>query len=62
MCGECLVVVEYNNQEYQLSLFVVKGGTSCLLGRDWLSVFKLDWHSIATVQKSVEKELNELLD
>ena len=62
VCGECSVVVEYNNQEYQLSLFVVKGGTSCLLGRDWLSVFKLDWHSIATVQKSVEKELNELLD
>ena len=62
VCGECSVVVEYNNQEYQLSLFVVKGGTSCLLGRDWLSVIKLDWHSIATVQKSLEGELNQLLD
>ena len=62
VCGECSVVVEYNNQEYQLSLFVVKGGTSCLLGRDWLSVIKLDWHSIAIVQKSLEGELNQLLD
>ena len=32
--GECSAVVEYNNQEYQLSIFVVKGGTSCLLGQD----------------------------
>ena len=62
VCGECSVVVEYNNQEYQLSLLVVKGGTSCLLGRDWLSIIKLDWHSIATVHKSLEGELNQLLD
>ena len=41
---------------------MVKGGISCLLGRDWLSIIKLYWHSIATVHKSLEGELNQLLD
>ena len=35
VCGECSVVVEYNNQEYQLSLLVVKGGTSSLLAEHY---------------------------
>ena len=41
--------------------FVIKGGKSCLLGQDWLSVIKLDWHNIALVQRLIEGGLKQLL-
>ena len=57
--GKCSVLVSYGSQEHTLILYVVKGGNSCLLGRDWLSVLRLDWHSIALVQKSEEERVKD---
>ena len=50
--GKCKVSVRYCGQEHQLSLRVVHGQAR-LLGRDWLSVIKLDWAKIgAQIQNS----------
>ena len=43
-CGN--VNVEYNGQSAQLPLLVVGGSGPTLLGRDWLSQIRLDWHQI----------------
>ena len=45
--GTLKVDVEYEQQRCsQLSLLVVHGSGPCLLGRDWLSVLRLDWRNI----------------
>ena len=49
----CLQVnVEYNGQKAIVPLLVVRGSGPSLLGRDWLSYFKLDWKSINLLQGS----------
>ena len=40
------VNVEYNGQQQNLPLFVVKNGGPALFGRQWLDKIKLDWKSI----------------
>ena len=44
--GEITVHVNYQDQEVELNLVVVKGAGPALLGRNWLSDLILNWHEI----------------
>ena len=64
--GECIpvvgtvdVVVTHGNQEATLPLLVVKGEGPSLLGRNWLGVLKLDWHSIFWLHNDSLQQLLE---
>ena len=50
VCGELPVVVKYQNQRCQLTLTVVEGTGSSLLGRDWLTSLRLDWNRIWSIR------------
>ena len=50
--GCCNVNAEYNGQYAQLALLVVGGSGPTLLGRDWLSQIRLDWHQIHHVHSA----------
>nr|XP_034336152.1 uncharacterized protein K02A2.6-like [Crassostrea gigas] len=68
--GECSVTVVYGEQHLtNMSVLVIKGSQSCLLGRDWLSKIQIDWKEIFMVTKDriehltkdkVEGELKKL--
>ncbi len=47
--GSLQVQVEYNDQHVTVPLIVVKGNGPNLLGREWLTKIKLDWHSICSL-------------
>lgn len=49
VCGSTMVPVEHNDQTATLPLIVTAGSGSSLLGRDWLSVLRLDWRAIFSV-------------
>ena len=57
------VLVNYEGQEHNLDLFVVKKDSPSLFGRAWLKHIKLDWNSIKFLQtgKSTEDNVQELL-
>ena len=57
------VLVNYEGQEHNLDLFVVKKDSPYLFGRAWLKHIKLDWNSIKFLQtgKSTEDNVQELL-
>ena len=63
--GEWDIEVCYGGISQELPVIVVKGSGPCLLGRDWLQAFKLDWASIFVVaadsqaNKDVEKLLQD---
>ena len=64
--GECIpvlgcmdVLVKYKGQEATLPLVVVKGEGPSLLGRNWLSQLKLDWHEIFWCQNLSLKDVLE---
>ena len=57
--GTLSVKVHHNNQEIELPLIVVSGSGPSLLGRNWLTKIRLDWHSILATQ--VEESLTEVL-
>jgi hypothetical protein len=44
--GEVLVNVRYKSQTQKFKLVIVEGDGPCLLGRDWLQRFKLDWKEV----------------
>ena len=48
----CNANVEYNGQSAQLPLVVVGCSGPTLLGRDWLSQIRLDWHQIHHVHSA----------
>ena len=50
--GCCNVNIDYNGQSAQLPLLVVGGSGPTLLGRDWLSQIRLDWHQIHHVHSA----------
>ena len=58
--GSVLVPVEHNTQSLTLPLIVTEGSGPSLLGRNWLSVLRLDWQTIFTVQRSAS--LQQVLD
>ena len=60
--GEMPVHVAYGDQQCSLTLTVVEGQGSCLLGRDWLSKLRLDWKTIGSVRLQQGKvQLSNLL-
>ena len=60
--GEIEVNVEYENQNAKLILTVVAGEGPSLLGRNWLKLIRLNWHSIKLVNASKDSSLDYLLD
>ena len=54
------VNVQYSNQETNLPLVVVKGEGPSLLGRDWLSQRKLNWHETFWSHNISLKEVLEM--
>ena len=54
------VTVKYQGKMSTLPLYVVRGIYPSLLGRNWLTVVKLDWKHILTVRS--ERRLQDVLD
>ena len=48
--GSTEVLVQHNGQSMMLPLIVMKGKSSPLLGRNWLSMLKLDWQKVFKVE------------
>ena len=59
--GTLVVNVEYETQQVARSLIVVKGSGPSLLGRDWLTMIRLDWKSLSVHQTSTERPLKDIL-
>ena len=57
------VSVNYEGQEHNLDLFVLKNDSPSLFGRAWLKYIKLDWNSIKFLQtgKTTDENLQDLL-
>lgn len=55
--GTIDVVVQYDDQTATLPLLVVKGEGPSLLGRNWLSALKLNWHEIFWLHNASLKEI-----
>jgi len=51
--GSFDVNVVYKSQSVQLSLVVVKGSGTALMGRNWLEVLQLDWKEIFSCSTTV---------
>ena len=51
--------VSHHSQTKQLSLLVVNGQGPALLGRDWMNVLTLDWHTIHCIQNN--QQIDKLL-
>ena len=64
VAGAREVKVRYGGKSYSLKLHVVEGGGPSLLGRDWLSMMRLDWASIklTNTQQSSQASMEALLD
>ena len=50
--GEIAVHVKYGFQELDLPIIVTKEKGVALMGRDWLSKIKLNWHQINAVRQA----------
>ena len=60
--GTINVHVIYLEQESRLNLLVVAGTGPSLMGRDWISRFRLDWETLNTVRASPDSRIQEVLD
>ena len=64
--GTVSVGVNYKGQSIELPLLVVPGDGPSLLGRNWLSHIKLDWHSLFRISREnnfdTVQNLNQILD
>lgn len=49
--GQVPLEVYHNNQHYKLPVLVVPGSGPNLLGRDWLSVLKINWATVHQVDR-----------
>ena len=58
--GTADVEVQHNSQTVTLPLIITRGSGPSLLGRNWLTALKLDWHQIFQVKTALT--LQELLD
>ena len=59
--GKCYVNIEYNGQTAaELPLIIVQDSGPTLLGRNWLSQIRLNWHKIYSVHQS--DSLQKVLD
>lgn len=50
--GQIKVRAEYAGQEAKLPLLIVKGDGPPLMGRDWLSVIRINWHEIHLISST----------
>ena len=53
--GNLDVTVCYEGKQFQLPLLVVVGNGPTLLGRNWLSEIKLNWHMIKQIAPTTSK-------
>lgn len=62
VCGYLPVNVKYEAKSYDLKLYIVDGGNTALLGRDWLQRIQINWQSVHFVRstKSTSATLDEL--
>ena len=51
MLGSITVTVDYQGQQEEPPLLVVKGSGASLLGRNWLQKIRLDWQGIRHLQQ-----------
>lgn len=58
--GKTQVLVKNKNKGYLAPLIIVKEGKKPLLGRDWLSVVKIDWNSCKKQCNNIEREKSEI--
>ena len=58
--GVATVLVEYQDQQEELKLCVVKGSGPSLLGRDWLRKLTLNWRSLNKI--STPTSLDDVLN
>ena len=58
--GEVEVPVQYNGKMQNLSALVVQGNGPSLVGRDWLSKVRLDWHEIFYENLELANQKGEL--
>ncbi|XP_045452509.1 uncharacterized protein K02A2.6-like [Melitaea cinxia] len=58
--GKTQVLVKNKNKDYLAPLIIVKEGKKPLLGRDWLSVIKIDWNSCKKQCNNIEREKSEI--
>ena len=58
--GKLVITVEYNHNTYdKLYLYVIKGNGVNLIGRDWLSVIRMNWNQIfSNINLSYQKFTN----
>ena len=54
--------VNYDGQSAQLSALIVKGDTMPLLGRDWITVLKLDWANIFASSVNERSSVKSVID
>ena len=62
LVGEAVVRVQYQNQQEDLNLVIVKGNGPSLLGRDCLQNIRLNWaevHSLHAVSSQLEQVLTK---
>ncbi len=60
--GECDMEVSYCDQVARLPVVIVSGGGPPLLGRNWLSILKLDWKNIFSLSETVQSNLSNILE
>ena len=60
LVGEAVVRVQYQNQQEELNLVVVKGSGPSLLGRDWLQKIRLNWAEVRSL-KAASTTLEQVL-
>ena len=53
--------VQYGDYSGSHTLYVVKGGGPCLLGRDWLQHIELDWASIKALYVTKNSKVTALI-
>ncbi|XP_045445754.1 uncharacterized protein K02A2.6-like [Melitaea cinxia] len=58
--GKTQVLVKNKNKDYLAPLIIVKEGKKPLLGRDWLSVIKIDWNRCKKQCNNIEREKSEI--
>ena len=62
MKGEVDVRVVYGNQEACLPMVVTENEGPVLLGRNWLSVLKLNWKKIKNISKQPLNQVEQLME
>ncbi|GFO22205.1 polyprotein [Plakobranchus ocellatus] len=59
--GTLLVKVDVNEQEKTLPPLILNKGGNPILGRDWLSVLKLDWRNINHISTASDSSVDSII-